>query len=285
MRKPYLILNLMLCVSVSLAVMLLSSCSQQQSGGTVDNRTAADARTVKAFVEFTTQGKGPVETKKYMDSLMPGAGTGTADALINEYISYLEAAIASGLDGYADDPAITAAGIKFAESEGEKEPVIDYHFIDSYSGKVSEQMKDYAAFMALDSDRRWATDAEIGITLEELGDRIAKAETFLVKYPDADRVTDVQSKYRIYLSAFLGGTDNSPLADYGTGKVKDEFINAYEYFIKTYSGLKTAETVSKHYEELKAAGFAAPYGYSDYEKQTAFRKHVDDMVQGAVDKL
>jgi hypothetical protein len=285
MRKPSSNLKLMLFISLSLAVVFFSACTQQNNGQSPDKDAVADAQTIKAFTEFAGKDKGPVETKKYLDSLIAEAGTKTADKLVSEYIDYLDVEIASGLAGFEDDPALYGTGIKFLELEGSREPIIDYHFIDSYSGRISEEMNDYAAFMSLDSDSRWASDAELSITLEELGDRVAKAETFLTKYPAAEREEDVLTKYRVYLGAFLGGIDNTPLVDYGTGKIKGEFIAAYEYFINNYSGLKTAETVSRFKDELEAEGFAAPYGYSDYEKQSAFRKHVDETVQAAVDKL
>jgi hypothetical protein len=273
--------KLLLGCMLMLAITLFAACSTQET----DKNAAVDAQTVKAFTDYMAVDKGPAETKKYLDSILPETGTKTADALVGEYVDYLELLIVTGLGGFEDDPGIADAGIKFVESEGTSEPVIDYHFIDGYSDYISGEMKEYAAFMALDSDNRWAADAELRITLKELGDRIALAESFLSKYPGSARADEILSKYRIYLAAFLGGIDNTPLVDYDKRKIKDSFIDAYEYFKIKYPELKTTETVEGFADELKAEGYSAPYGYSEYEKQSAFRKHVDELVQAAVDKL
>jgi len=281
--KSKLLLGFILALTIS----LFAACSAQNSdqGQGTDKNAEVNAQTVKAFTDYVTQDKGPVETKKYLDSILPESGTKTADALVGEYIDYLEVLIVTGLGEFADDQGIDEAGIKFVKVEGMSEPVIDYHFIDGYSAYISGEMKDYAAFMAMDSDSSWAADAELRITIEQLGDRIAQAEVFLSEYPDSARADEILSKYKLYLAAFLGGIDNTPLADYDTGKIQDKFINAYEYFEKEYPELKTTETVAEFNEELKAEGYAAPYGYSEYEKQSAFRKHVDELVKAAVDKL
>ena len=281
MKKSHLKSKLLLGCMLALAISLFASCSAQVT----DKNAALDAQTVKAFTDYMAKDKGPAETKKYLDSILPETGTKTADALVGEYVDYLELLIVTGLGGFEDDPGLAAAGIKFVESEGMSEPVIDYHFIDGYSDYISGEMKDYGAFMALDSDNRWAADAELRITLEELGDRIAQAESFLSKYPGSAREDEVLSKYRIYLAAFLGGIDNTPLVNYDTRKIQDSFIDAFEYFKSEYPELKTTETVKGFAEELKAKGYAAPYGYSEYEKQSAFRRHVDELVQAAVDKI
>ncbi|MHC1719813.1 MAG: hypothetical protein AB9844_03805 [Clostridiaceae bacterium] len=290
--------------------LILTACTVRNS----EKDTALNTKTVNDFAGYIASVKDPAKIKNQLDSITREASIKTADALIYKYLKFMEEFVGmasekyqselSKLNSYYDldkesiDPekikegdikefyiSMTEAGFKFTQEEGVLYPTIDYHFIDSYSKYVSDEMKEFAAFMALDSDNRWAGDAEIRISLTALADRISAAEKYIVKYPDASGKDQVLDKYKIYLGALLGGIDNTPIADYQTGKINDKFIEAYEYFIGKYPELKASEAVIQLNDELKADGYKAPYSYSDYDKRAAFSKHVDALVKAAADKL
>jgi len=291
-------------------VMILTACSAGNTG----KDAALNTKNVSDFAEYIASGKDPLQTKSQLDSIIKGANAKTADALVYKYLDYMSALIGnapekyqselSKLNGYYDqskksiDPekikegdikefytGLTGAGFRFSQEEGMIYPAIDYHFIDGYSKYVTGEMKGFAVFMAMDSDNRWAGDAEIRIPLKELADRIAAAEKYLAEYPAASGKSQVLSKYGMYLGALLGGIYNTPVVNYETGKINDKFVEVYEYFIKEYPDLKTTVIIKKFNEELKAGSYKAPYSYSDYEKRAAFKKHVDDLVKEAVDKF
>lgn len=247
---------------------------------------AVDGSVVKDFADVVARNESVTATKQQLDSLAGTANTPTADALVVTYLDYLTSLIESGLVTDADDRSeLASAGITFVEEEGMKSPVIDYNFIAAFTGKVSQEMTDFGAFMALDSDNNWASDGEIRISLTRLADRIAKAEVFVLAYPAAAKRDEVISRYRMYLSAFLGGIDNTPLVNYRTRKVQPEFIAAHRYFLRKYPQYLTASVVQTLTEELKANAYAAPYTYSDYEKQEAFQARVAELVTQAVASL
>ena len=235
------------------------------------------------FKAYTAEADNPAEVKGRLDLLLKNTDSGTSDSLIRQYLIYMDQ-VMSGETAYGKD-LMEKAGFKYISVEGDEQPVIDYHFIDAYSGNISKEMVDFAKFMALNSDKPWAMDGGLVITLQDLADRIALGERFIVSYPDSNLREQVELQYRYYLISFLGGLDNTPLVDYDNSTVNKDFITAFEYFQETYPELKTAETVAAFHTELKEADFASPYTYEDQGKRDAFRNHLDQLANDAKKKL
>lgn len=268
-------------IFILLAVLLvLTACSPDP----VDNgNNTGNEDPFKDFKSYMEQADNPAEVKAYLDELMEDADADTSDKLIIEYLNYMDGIVA-GSTAYPKE-VLESAGFKIISIEGNDQPIIDYHFIDAYTGQLSQEMQDFTEFMVLNSDKPWAMDAGIIIPLTDLADRIALGEQFLVKYPDSAVKEQIQTLYRYYLQSFLGGLDNTPLVLYNEKTIDPEFIAAFDYFLDTYPELETAETVETLRTELEATGFAAPYTYEDEEKQTAFRNHIEELVADAESKL
>lgn len=273
----------MYCVCCLVAVLALTACGSAPVGPDSGGDPLRD------FKEHLAVAEGPIEVKEYLDALMEvgdtksALDTATADALVLEYLNYLEEFLMRDQEDLSNYP--TQAGLKFAVGEGGDYPVIDYHFIDAYAGRVSREITDYAGFMALDSDKPWAIDAGLVISPRQLADRIALAERFAVGYPDSVLRDRVLEQYEYYLGAFLAGLPNTPLYPFETAKADSEFIDAYDYFAETYPDLITAETVRDYQVELKQKNYTAPYAYSDSEKRAEFSDHIYDLVQNALGRL
>lgn len=299
--------------------MILTACSGDKGNGNGNgdgepepSDTIVDTEMLKDFTDYISQGKAPQEVKEYLDGIIPDAGTKTADALVGEYLDFMADFMDAAVDDHQDeleklssyfdfdtltiDPEkiqeaelkeffadLTGAGFKFVTQEGMLYLVIDYRFGEAYSNDLSTEMKDYFDFMALNSDKKWASDAELVITLSELAERIASAERFMTLYPEASRKDEILGFYKIYLGALLGGIDNTPLVNFNTKKIETKYIEAYEYFIKEYPELTTTETVRKFNDELKADSYNAPYTYAEYEKHMEFAKHVKELVDSAAE--
>lgn len=279
--------KLKLVIVLAAALMLITACSSGQDSNSGQNSGSGSGEgkenIIADFKGYTSEATDPSEVKDRLDLLMKNTDTATSDTLIREYLIYMDK-VMSGETAY-EKAAMEKAGFKFISVEGNEQPVIDYHFIDAYSGKISQEMTDFTEFMALNSDRPWAMDGGLVIPLQDLADRIALGEKFIAGYPESDLGGQVQTQYRYYLISLLGGLDNTPLVDYDTNKVDSDFITAFEYFQETYPDLKTTDTVESFYEELKADGFAAPYTYSDQAKRDDFRNRLDQLANEAVSKL
>jgi len=267
---------------IALAVMSVLTACGPDTGKDNDNGTEMNdsLKDLKSYIE---QSENPAEVKEYLDGLMKGSDEKTSDSLILEYLNYMNG-ILSGSTNYEKE-ILETAGFKLISVEGNEQPIIDYHFIDDYSGQISQEMLDFTEFMTLNSDEPWAMDAGITIPLTDLADRIALGEQFIVKYPSSVMKEQVQIQYGYYLRSFLGGLDNTPLVLFDSKKIDPEFIPAFDYFLETYPDLKTAETVESFQAELKATGYSAPYTYSDEEKRAAFQGHLDELVVEAENRL
>ncbi|HYE69752.1 MAG TPA: hypothetical protein VEA58_14135 [Anaerovoracaceae bacterium] len=272
---------IMIFITVLAVMSVLAACSPDTGNGN-DNAPEPNnpLKDLKSYIE---QAENPTEVKEYLDGLMEGSDEKTSDSLIFEYLNYMNG-IVSGNVTYEKE-ILESAGFKLISVEGNEQPIIDYHFIDDYSGQISQEMIDFAEFMTLNSDKPWAMDAGIIIPLTDLADRIALGEQFIVKYPSSIMKEQVQILYGYYLRSFIGGLDNTPLILFDTKKIDPEFITAFDYFLETYPDLKTAETVETLQAELKATDYTAPYTYGDEEKRTAFQKHIDELVANAENRL
>lgn len=276
MKKLIIIL-----LSVLTVMSVLTACGPDTGKGN-DSKTEKNdpVKDLKSYIE---QSENPAEVKEYLDGLMKGSDEKTSDSLILEYLNYMDG-ILSGSVNYEKE-VLETAGFKLISVEGNEQPIIDYHFIDDYSGQLSQEMLDFTEFMTLNSDDPWAMDGGIIIPLTDLADRITLGEQFIVKYPSSVMKEQVQTQYGYYLRSFIGGLDNTPLVLFETKKIDPEFVSAFDYFLETYSDLKTAETVETLQAELKATGYSAPYTYNDEEKRAAFQNHIDELVAEAESRL
>lgn len=264
--------------------------------------------TVDDFKRLLDEADSPSEVKENLDSRVMEANEKTADALVSEYLKYLWAYQFVGLHDRLDDiqklepyfdydneavdseditdPEMKAlytelkdSGYRFIATEGYIMPIIDYHLLDPNAPRISTEMEEFGKFMALDSDKTWASDGGLRLDPKELGDRIALAEQFMTKYPESPRKGDVLEIYRNYLRAFLGGMDNTPVAV--GNKYNESFTGAYGYFIEQYPETGTAKVVKEYYDELEATDFAAPYDESDRDSTFDFSKRIDSKVEEA----
>lgn len=293
---------------VIIVVITLTAC------GTKQDDTIVDVNQLQDFKNIITQSESPIEVKEYLDKVIPDSGMKTADALVIEYINYMDNVIFGEFETYEEQlqslntyfnydtwtmdvnaikkgdiqefyTSYTDAGFKFINVEGGLSLITNYHFLEKYSQYISPDISDFGSFMSLDSDNPWAMDAGIIIPLTDLGDRIALAEIYVKTYPDSVMYDKVLLKFNYYLSAFLRGLDNTPLVLFDTKKVDATFIEAYEYYIAKYPDLITTATIKAFKIDLEKTGYSAPYSYNDEEKRSAFMNHIDKLVTDTINKL
>ena len=299
--------------------MMLSACT---TGGETPEETKKPEETQKETVVVTEEtllefeeslktADEPFEVRKKLDFILANGSEEQSDTVLADYMRYLRAYSSMGmskdwdklqeLEPYFDatekiDPesitdstlkelyvSLTGAGYKFIRVEGSVEPIVDYRSMESYSDSISDEMKDYLSFKAMDSDKVWAKDAGLVIPVKELGDRIAAAEGFLKKHPDSELKGNVLRDLRNYLSGYFGGLDNTPVAD-GGGYAK-EYLDAYVDFLQKYPDTYAAVALKKYYDEIKSKGFAAPYKEGDTAGRLDFKWRVEAIADGIVSKF
>ncbi len=112
--------------------------------------------------------------------------------------------------------------------EGEYYPIVNYEGFKKYDGHVSDEVRDYIDLKARDSNKLVALDAAIYISYDELADRIVKTEDYIKKYGEGDRYGEALNMYRNKLHMYLLGTDNTPITDVGSNKIKEEVMESYK---------------------------------------------------------
>lgn len=139
---------------------------------------------------------------------------------------------------------------KLINMEGAFYPTIDYEALKDYNEYISEEIKDYIHIQAMDSNSPSVLDAELKITFEELGDRIIDVEDYIEKYPLSKKHDEALSLYGTYLYAYIAGTDNSPIYEYQTSKIKDEVLHSYKKVIDGKDN-KTSQMLVEYMEIIK----------------------------------
>jgi PHD/YefM family antitoxin component YafN of YafNO toxin-antitoxin module len=171
-------------IAAMIVVLTLSACGNSQyDDGQADpgsgGRGSVDI--ISDFNRFAKEADNPSDVKERLDLLMENTDTEHSDILVREYLDYLAQVLASS-KAYEKE-SMEKAGFKFISSEGLEQMVIDYHFMDAYSEKLSPEMIDFKEFMVLNSDQPWAVDGSLVITHSQLADRIVLGEKFLTSYP------------------------------------------------------------------------------------------------------
>lgn len=298
---------------------VLAACGNQQSVGKdpvseKPNNTeeSLNPELIQEFSSLIEHTASPMEVKPDLDRMIQETNSKTADALVIDYLDYQEAFLQKGMEKYTEQfnklysyynfetdsidaaaikeadlnefyESFTSAGFKLVAIEGMLNPIIDYHYVAAYKNKLSAELTEYGSFMALNSDKPWASDAELAISLNDLADRIAIAEKFVSDYPNAAMKEKVISQYTLYLRSFLIGIDNTPLVRYKENVVDDQFIKAYHYFIEKYPDLRTTELVQSYVNELENKNVAPPY--HNKEEKAAYVKKIDEKIKNVTEQF
>lgn len=134
-----------------------------------------------------------------------------------------------------------AAGYYVETAEGSYFPVIDYSIYKDYTLNAADDMKEYFEIMTIESNVRFAKDAALQISFEEVLNRGLRAEGFLNTYKDSIKYMDVLKLYNLYESIALNGLNNTPLFDYDSNAIDTNAKESYQKFVEANkdSGLAT----------------------------------------------
>lgn len=117
---------------------------------------------------------------------------------------------------------------KLINMEGAFYPIIDYEELKAYNKYFSDEMKDYLDIKSMDSNMPTILDAEFLISFDELSERLITVENYIVKYPEGLKYEEVLRLYGAYLRLYLEGSDNTPIYDFETNKIRDDVLSSYK---------------------------------------------------------
>ena len=128
-------------------------------------------------------------------------------------------------------------------------------YYDIFKDYVTDDYKEYLKIWAKDDEELYQADAGLCISFEELGDRIARWENFLNKFPNSTLKSKVTALLNSYREDYILGMDNTPTIDGGYDNVPitiyEEAKKEYDRFIKKYPNSPTTEIIKYYLENYR----------------------------------
>jgi hypothetical protein len=147
-------------------------------------------------------------------------------------------------------------GFKLSSSEGMIYIESDYpKLLKEYGKRSSNQIAMYLKIMATETQSHYAEDAALRITPDRLAERILQIESFLNHYPGFMRKNELRALHQRYLSAYLLGLNNTPAFQYGTDRIKEEFLKSYRKTMARYPKTQLAKILETYGQVLERAHY------------------------------
>ena len=128
-------------------------------------------------------------------------------------------------------------------------------YYDVFKDYVTDDYKEYLKIWAKDHEELYQADAGLSISFEELGDRIARWENFLNKYPNSILKPKVTALLNSYREDYILGMENTPTIDGGYDNVPitiyEEAKKEYDRFMKKYPNSPTVELIKYFLENYQ----------------------------------
>lgn len=134
----------------------------------------------------------------------------------------------------------------FGMNEGMYQVYIDYGSLVKYSPYLTEDISEYFKFKSLNSDEYYSEDGGLAISYEEVRQRLAIGDQFLLKYGDSKRKREAAIEYVNYLSFYLYGDNNVPAFDYDTNKLKDKILGSYRKIDLNHENSQLSKTFKSY---------------------------------------
>ena len=128
-------------------------------------------------------------------------------------------------------------------------------YYDVFKDYVTDDYKEYLKIWAKDDEELYQADAGLCISFEELGDRIARWENFLNKFPNSKLKTKVTVLLNSYREDYILGMDNTPTRDGGYDgqpyTIIEENMKEFNRFMKKYPNSPTVELIKYFLENYQ----------------------------------
>lgn len=140
---------------------------------------------------------------------------------------------------------------KLVNSEGAFYPAIDYNSLGKYKGYLSEEMMEFFNIKKVYIDTPLATDAQVVVPWDEIGNRLKVIEEYLAKYPESIKEEEAVRFYGEYLAIYMSGTDNTPICNIEDKKILDEVLDSYEKIAKGNNDDITSKIIGEYLKLIK----------------------------------
>ena len=128
-------------------------------------------------------------------------------------------------------------------------------YYDVFKDYVTDDYKEYLKIWAKDTEELYQADAGLSISFEELGDRIARWENFLNKYPNSTLKPKVTALLNSYREDYLLGMENTPTRDGGYDglpfTICEENMKEFNRFMEKYPNSPTVELIKYFLENYQ----------------------------------
>jgi hypothetical protein len=154
---------------------------------------------------------------------------------------------------------------------GEESDFLYKNFKDFTSKEISE----YLRIRSKEMKEGFAEDAGLIIPLDSVAQRVVVWEEYLNNYPESPMAPQALRYYRLYISTYLTGLDNTPLVD-EKGVISSEARSSYQRYIKNYKDKESGKVIEEYYTMLEQRNFKP----DDEEVYSFLNKHELDMMLG-----
>lgn len=240
---------------------VLTFVESELPSASAEGADAMARRLLAYYNEHWAQAQAPFESTAVQNALL------TADRLPSTKEEAAQLA-----DAAARDAAVQAlaGGYKLTSAEGYVFPEVDYGgLLDRIGAKLSPDLRDYMALLALESDHSAVTDAALAVGWDELAQRALQAERFLNDYPASPEYEAVLGLFERYMTIYVKGLDNSPIYDYATNLIDDEAKASYVRLTEDHPGTAAAAIAAEYAALLDQLGGQVMTG-EGYNAEPAF---------------
>ena len=112
-------------------------------------------------------------------------------------------------------------------------------------------MEKYLVQVNKENEEGFIDDAGLLITPLHLSKRVLWWENFLREHPQFVFTEEIKQKQKGNLTFLLEGIDNTPLFDYQSKRLSENYKEAFEHVLKNHPQSSTAEVIKPYFEALQ----------------------------------
>jgi len=161
-------------------------------------------------------------------------------------------------------------GFRLDEGEGMVFPVADRRKLQAFFGsKTTPAMKSFVDQRTAEQIEKPWDDGGIIIPLEKLADRAAFWEKFNRENPSFPLREETRESERWMRLVLVNGSDNTPVFQYETQAISDDFKKVWNYILHQYPGTELAKTVREITDLCAAEGWKRTKKVEDWQTKSA----------------